>query len=173
MQEVYQFPEPLIEGIILSRKNRFLMQVEIDDSEHTCHCPTTGRIGKIDLDGRPCLLSESNSLLRKTQYTVEAISLNQPDDQDKNWIGINQNAVNRCIEYYLKSNGFPRMLFAPKNVLREQFLGASKLDCLVDDTYIEVKAPLQEIQLPIPKHIRTKEAVSFSSTDRLIKHVMS
>ncbi|WP_433177091.1 hypothetical protein [Actinoallomurus sp. CA-150999] len=31
-----------------------------------CHCPTTGRIGDLVLDGLPCLLSRSHSNCRKT-----------------------------------------------------------------------------------------------------------
>ena len=69
------------------------MLIDVAGETVSCHCPTTGRIGKIDLSGRPCLLSESTNPERKTPYTVEAISLNRPEDAGKKWIGINQNAV--------------------------------------------------------------------------------
>ncbi len=56
-------------------------------------------------------------------------------------------------------------------VLREQALGKSKLDFLVGNTYIEVKTPLQSIQLPYPEHIKTKNVGKFSSTERFVKHI--
>ena len=37
----YMFDEPLIEGIIIKKRNRFIMEVEIDGKVYDCHCPTT------------------------------------------------------------------------------------------------------------------------------------
>ena len=53
----------------------------------TCHGPTTGRIGNIDISGIPCLLSKSDNPKRKTPYTVEAVSLDLPESKEKSWIG--------------------------------------------------------------------------------------
>ena len=78
------------------------VDVSVNGETVQCHCPTTGRIGNIDLSGRPCLLSPSDNPKRKTRYTVEAISLGRPDDSNKRWIGINQNAANRYVEHYLR-----------------------------------------------------------------------
>lgn len=89
-----KFSQALIEGIILLRKWQFIFLAEIEGKECRCHCPCTGRIGNIDVAGRLCLLSKSNDKNRKTQYTVEAISLNKPEDLQKTWIGINQNNAN-------------------------------------------------------------------------------
>ena len=62
-------------------------------------CPTTTRIGDIDIAGRPCLLSKSKDPDRKTRYTVEAISLNRPEDNEKARTGINENAANRYLNF--------------------------------------------------------------------------
>lgn len=165
-----KFNPILQEGVILSRKGQFIIFADVNGAEQRCHCPTTGRIGNIEITGRPCLLSKSGDPSRKTQYTVEAISLNHIEDANKSWIGINQNAANRYVEECLKHNMFPQMLNHLQDIRREQFLGKSKLDFLADDTYIEVKTPLQHLQLQIPSYIRTKKMSVFSSTDRLIKH---
>ena len=103
---------------------------------------------------------------------VEAISLDLPDRQHKRWIGINQNAANRYVEHYLKNGGFADMIGnGSHEVLREQKIGISKLDFRVGDTYLEVKTPLQQLQVEIPEHIKTKKVTPFSSTDRMVKHV--
>ena len=165
------FDPPLIEGIIVKRKGQFIFIVKINDEEVACHCPTTGRIGNIDVKGRPCLLSKSIDSKRKTTYTVEAISLNKIDDTNKEWIGINQNAINRYVEYYLLNGGFSNMIGRENQVRRETFLGVSKLDFLVGNTYLEVKTPLQHLQIDIPEYVIKKKSTPFSSTERFIKHI--
>ena len=168
--ESISFPEPLMEGTIVKRTSIYTMDVSVNGENVQCHCPTTGRIGNIDLSGRPCLLSPSDNPKRKTGYTVEAISLGRPDDSDKRWIGINQNAANRYVEHYLRNGGFPDMVEGTE-VRREVFLGESKLDFLVGDCYLEVKTPLQHLQVDIPDYVKTKKVSPFSSTDRMTRHM--
>ena len=117
------------------------------------------------------LLSVSTNQNRKTPYTVEAISLNLPEDTDKSWIGINQNAANRYVEHYLVNGGYTDMVGTGNEVHREQFLGNSKLDFLVGNTYLEVKTPLQQLQMTIPDYVKTKKNTPFSSTDRFQRHI--
>lgn len=164
------FKNPLVEGIIEKRKSQFTMQVNCNGESYHCHCPTTGRVGNLDLAGRPCLLSQSSSSSRKTAFTVEAVSLNQPEDLAKSWIGINQNAANRYVEHFLRNGGFSEMIDSAP-VHREQVLGNSKLDFLVGNTFIEVKTPLLSLQLDIPAHVKTKKMTLFSSTDRMTRHM--
>ena len=168
---VLKYEVPLIGGIIERRKSQFTIDVVINNEVVTCHCPTTGRIGNIDLSGIPCLLSKSDDPKRKTPYTVEAVSLDLEKSKEKSWIGINQNAANRYVENALLECLFQDMVNGYDSVLREQVLGTSKLDFLVGDIYIEVKTPLLSIQLPYPKHIKTKKTGKFSSTDRFVKHI--
>lgn len=168
--ESFRFATPLVEGIVEQRKSQFTMNVEVNSVSYSGHCPTTGRVGNLELSGRPCLLSPSKDPARKTAYTVEAISLNRPEDREKTWIGINQNAVNRYVEHYLGNGGFAEMVDIGE-IHREQLLGDSKIDFLIGDTYLEVKTPLQFLQLTIPDYIQTKKATPFSSTERMIKHV--
>jgi len=167
----YGFDEPLSEGLILKRTSQFKIDVKVKGKDWACHCPTTGRIGNIELAKRPCLLSKSSDPNRKTPYTVEAVSLNQPKDVEKSWIGINQNAVNRYVEYYLKNGAFSKMVGKSVSVQREQVLGVSKLDFLVGDTYLEVKMPLQTLQVSIPDYVKTRKTTPLSSTDRFVKHI--
>ena len=168
----FVFERPLAEGIIEKRKSQFTMAVSVDGQAGvSCHCPTTGRVGNLDLAGRPCLLSKSTEPKRKTPYTVEAVSLDRPEDDEKTWIGINQNAANRYVEHYLKNGGFAEMVGACHEVRRETFLGDSKLDFLVGNTYLEVKTPLQYLQTEIPAWVKTKKAAPFSSTTRMQRHM--
>ncbi|MDD3421028.1 MAG: DNA/RNA nuclease SfsA [Methanocellales archaeon] len=164
----YKFKEKLIEGIIKSRPNRFVMLVDINNSIFKCHCPSTGRIGNIDFKDVPCLVSKANIMNRATSYTVEAVSLDPFKKKHKKWIGINQTKVNAYIEFFIKNNCFPRIVKNGVNVKRERKLGNSRIDFKVEDTFIEVKMPL--IQLPSDKSIPEREYSKFNSFDRMIKH---
>lgn len=165
----FTFELPLVEGIIKNRPNRFIMNVDIDGIVYACHCPATGRIGGIAFQDIPCLLSKAKDTKRKTPFTVEAISLDLNTQEQKKWIGINQNAANRYIEFFLKSEQLVNMVANGSSVLREQTLGNSRLDFLVGNTYIEVKTPL--ITLPCSENVTYKKEVEFNSFKRFIKHI--
>jgi sugar fermentation stimulation protein A len=167
---VVTFPQPLIRGTIVRRPNRFIIEVDLDGQVVPCHCPTTGRIGNLVLDGLPCLLSDSHSTTRKTRYTVEAITVDTAAP-DPMWIGINQNAANRYIEAALTGGALDHIV-PVTTVQREQPLGLSRLDFLVNgNTYIEVKTPLQNLQILLPAGTATRNQLPFDATDRLVKHI--
>lgn len=165
------FAEPLVAGVVVRRPNRFIIEVETDGVVVGCHCPTTGRIGNLILDGLPCLLSRSHSSTRKTPYTVEAISFDPPNTSQTSWIGINQNAANRYVEQALLHQLLAGIV-TTDTLLREQVLGQSRLDFLVNDnTYIEVKTPLENLQVILGDHIRTRPQTPLQSTDRMVRHI--
>lgn len=167
----YEFDVPLIEGKVLKRNIQFTLDVEINGNVEKVHCPTTGRIGDIDLKNIAGLLSTSDNPKRKTKYTLEAISVSNPDRKNKKWVGINQIASNKYIEFFLKKHLMDNMLPEYDEIRREVRLGKSKLDFLAGDTYLEVKTPLQTLQIEYDTDIKTKKVTSFSSTDRFIKHI--
>jgi sugar fermentation stimulation protein A len=154
----------LKEGTIVSRPNRFIMMVRAGGNTLRCHCPTTGRLGDLELKGLPCLYSTSESRARKTGYTVEAISTSA---SSRNWVGINQNAANRYFEFFLSRGALSRLASGP--VRREVKLGRSRIDFLVGDSYIEVKTPL--IMLPAGPGVARVRRSRFDSFDRLIRHM--
>ena len=173
--EPYRFSEPLREGVIVARPNRFIMDVALDGQTVRCHCPVVSRIGGLDLAGRPCLVSRSANPKRKMPFTVEAYSLAQPGDAQRPWIGINQNASNRYVEHFLRAGAFEG--FAPPGaaVQREVPLGASRMDFLAEGPngplFLEVKTPLVQIQADVPDYVPRLPEVPFSSTERSLRHL--
>jgi len=129
-----------------------------------CHCPTTGRLGDLKLEGLPCLYSTSSSKARKTGYTVEAISTSP---SGRAWVGINQTAANRYFEFFVRNGALP--LLARGSVRREVRLGRSRIDFLVGNAYVEVKTPL--IMLPAGAGVARVKRSRFDSFDRLIRHM--
>lgn len=169
----FLFPEPLREGIILARPNRFVMDVDFGDGEPVrCHCPAVSRIGGLDLAGRPCLVSDSHNPKRKMPLTVEAFSLTRPEDAERPWIGINQNASNRYVEHFLRAGALGALTGPVTSVQREVPLGPSRLDFLVNDNrYLEVKTPLVQLQTTVPAWVPHLPEAPFSSTERSLRHL--
>jgi sugar fermentation stimulation protein A len=164
LSPVYRFPKALRSGTILSRPNRFIMMVRSGGRTLRCHCPTTGRLGDLKLEGLPCLYSTSTSTTRKTAHTVEAISTSS---RSKSWVGINQTAANRYFEFFLRNGALVRL--ASGEVQREVKLGSSRIDFLVGNAYVEVKTPL--IMLPAGSEVARVKRSRFDSFDRLIRHM--
>ncbi|UTT42764.1 DNA/RNA nuclease SfsA [Exiguobacterium aurantiacum] len=162
---MYRFAQDLQEGIILRRRNRFVMDVLLDDTVVACHCPVTGRIGDLVFDGVPCLVSTNNPR-RNTAFTVEAISI----DADRQWIGIHQGRANDFVAYCLDTDALP-VFPSSKHVEREQVVASSRLDFKVDGVYMEVKAPLTELFVtPLPRFER-RAVTRPIETERLIRHL--
>lgn len=165
----YPFEKKLSEGLIKSRPNRFIMQVKAGGRLLKCHCPSTGRIGSLRFRDIPCLLSKSGKPGRKTPCTVEAISLDPPEKKNKRWVGINQVAANRYVEFFLVRGKLARMVSGGKTARRERKLGRSRIDFAVGNTYIEVKTLLMD--LDTSGHPMHRPAMPrFVSFGRLIKH---
>lgn len=166
----YRFGEKLKEGLIKSRPNRFIMNVLIKGKVEKCHCPSTGRIGGIKFEDIPCLLSESKTPERKTRYTVEAFSLDDPKKAKKSWIGINQTKANEYVEFFIKSGLLKKMLGTVKTVKREVKLGRSRIDFLINGKdYLEVKTQLMLIPTQGHRNHREREGPPMRS-DRILRH---
>jgi sugar fermentation stimulation protein A len=162
--QIFRFPQKLRKGVIIARPNRFIILVKAGGRTIRCHCPTTGRIGDLELAGLPCLYSKAANRSRKTGYTVEAVS---PGPVKDAWIGINQNAANRYIEHFIRIGALPRL--AEGELTREVRLGESRIDFLVGNAYVEVKTPL--ITLPSRSPAARVKHAKFDSFDRLIRHM--
>ena len=171
--EPFRFSEPLREGVILARPNRFIMDIDFGDGVPVrCHCPAVSRIGGLDLAGRPCLVSDSRNPKRKMPLTVEAFSLQQPGPAEKQWVGINQNTSNRYVEHFLREGALKAVTGPVTEVRREVPLGASRLDFLVNDNlYVEVKTPLVQIQTAVPPYVPRLPEAPFNSTERALRHL--
>lgn len=63
----------IVEGIFLSRPNRFIAQVEIDGKMETVHVKNTGRCKELLIKGVRVYLEKSENPKRKTAYDLIAV----------------------------------------------------------------------------------------------------
>jgi sugar fermentation stimulation protein A len=166
--ERYLFGEALKEGLIISRPNRFIMNVSIEGEVRRCHCPTTGRIGDIVFRDVPCLVQVSTDKQRSTWGTVEAVSLDPPGPRPKTWIGIDQGRANDIVAHFVSTGQLAQMTGLVRTMRREVKVGDSRIDFLInDDILLEVKTPLHMLKVNgYPDHSSTEGFTSFERTMR-------
>ena len=126
--------ENIVEGVFLSRPNRFIAQVLIDGKEQTVHVKNTGRCKELLIKGAAVWLQKSDNPLRKTAYDLIAVK------KGDELINMDSQIPNAVAEEWLKK----ATLFSPDAVIkREVTFGNSRFDLFVEDrnrkAFIEVK----------------------------------
>ncbi len=134
-----QFTSKLLEGKLIKRYKRFLVDVKlIDGSIITAYCPNTGSMLGCDTPGSLVWLSSSDNSARKYQYTLEIVKIKQ------NYIGVNTARPNQLVEDAIEA-GSIESLEGANSLRREVKYGVenSRIDILLEydntNCYVEVK----------------------------------
>lgn len=166
-----KFDKPLIDGLIISRPNRFIFNVQIDDQIVEAHCPSSGTIAGLsrkNMQNLKCYLNDhGENTSRRTRYTVEAISL----DDGVSYMGINQTRSNKYVEYFLTDTKVREILSISDQITREKKLRSSRIDFKVDDCYIEVKTMVAEYYCKPSSDLTELMKSGTPSIDRMQKHI--
>lgn len=166
-----KFDKPLIDGLIISRPNRFIFNVQIDDQIVEAHCPSGGTIAGLsrkNMQNLKCYLSDhGENTSRRTRYTVEAISL----DDGISYMGINQTRSNKYVEHFLTETKVREILSISDQITREKKLRSSRIDFKVDDCYIEVKTMVAEYYCKPSSDLAKLMKSGTPSIDRMQKHI--
>ncbi len=129
---------PLLEGIFLSRSNRFLGVVNLGGEEVEAHIADPGRLKEILIPGRKVYLQRSKNPSRKTSYDLVLVNM------DGTLVSIDSRVPNELIFNALQRRFFQEFA-GYSRILREVRYGKSRLDFkLTDgseaDSFIEVKS---------------------------------
>lgn len=124
---------PLVEGVLLRRRKRFLADVRLASGETTtAHCPNPGAMTTCCAPGQRVLLSDRGARERKLRYTWEIAT------SGRNYIGVNPLIANRLVRAWVDSGRIP---MARGPVRAEVRRGRSRFDFeLADGALLEVKA---------------------------------
>lgn len=153
----------VIEGVFLSRPNRFIAYVQVDGQTETVHVKNTGRCRELLVPGCKVYLSVSDNSTRKTKFDLIAVEKHRPDGTV--WhINMDSQAPNDAAAEWLPRSG----LFSDSAVIRREVTHkGSRFDFYIEDgdtkTFLEVKGVTLE-----------KDGVaSFpdAPTERGVKHI--
>lgn len=152
----------VVDGIFLSRPNRFIANVIVDGREEVVHVKNTGRCRELLVPGAKVYLSVSDNTARKTKYDLIAV---EKDCKGKiTLINMDSQIPNDIAFEWLKKGN----IFSTEAVIkREVTYKKSRFDLFVEDgnqcAFVEVKGVTLE----------EDGVVSFpdAPTERGIKHI--
>lgn len=123
-----------LKGQFISRPNRFIAQVEIENQIHTVHVKNTGRCRELLTENAVVILEESSNPLRKTKYDLIAVY------KGDTLVNMDSQAPNKAVGEWLEKGG---LIESPTLVKAEKTFGSSRLDFYVESenekAFIEVK----------------------------------
>ena len=96
--------DPLIEGILIKRYKRFLVDIKLGNGEVvTAHCANTGPMKGLLIEGAKVRISISSSPTRKLPYTWEQVCVSGANNKEV-WVGINTLFANKLIKRVIEKN---------------------------------------------------------------------
>ena len=128
-----KFTSTLIKGKLIKRYKRFFVDIKVNNSVLTAHCPNTGSMMGLLDKGNDVWVTKNNDPKRKLKFTLEMIKVN------KKLIGVNTHRANRIVEHALK-NKLIKEFKLVKNITPEfKYSKDTRFDFLCDKNIIEVK----------------------------------
>tara|TARA_Y100000768_G_scaffold289871_1_gene223968 strand:- start:1011 stop:1697 length:687 start_codon:yes stop_codon:yes gene_type:complete len=154
-----KFTSTLIKGKLIKRYKRFFIDIKVNNSTLTAHCPNTGSMMGLLDEGNETWISKNNDPKRKLKYTLEII-------KSKNkLVGVNTHRANRIVEHGLNNKLFEEFKSVKMIKPEFKFSNDTRFDFLCDKNIIEVK----NVTL-----LRKKELAEFPDaiTSRGSKHLL-
>lgn len=125
----------VVKGKFISRPNRFIAKVEIDNEIQIVHVKNTGRCKELLVEGADVYLSVSDKAERKTKYDL--IAVEKVCGDQARLINMDSQIVNDVAEEYLKE------LFPNAYIKREVTYNNSRFDFYIETGenkgFLEVK----------------------------------
>lgn len=90
----------IIEGVFISRPNRFIAEIEVEGKVQICHVKNTGRCRELLVKGATVFLQKSDNPARKTRYDLIAVY------KGNTLINIDSQAPNKVFGEWLKKTEF-------------------------------------------------------------------
>ena len=154
-----KFTSTLIKGKLIKRYKRFFIDIKVNNSTLTAHCPNTGSMMGLLDEGNETWISKNDDPKRKLKYTLEII-------KSKNkLVGVNAHRANRIVEHGLNNKLFEEFKSVKMIKPEFKFSNDTRFDFLCDKNIIEVK----NVTL-----LRKKELAEFPDaiTSRGSKHLL-
>lgn len=135
-----QLPQPLTEGRLVRRYQRFLADVELDKGTLvTAHTPNTGSMLQCAVPGHRVLLSRSDNPKRKLAWSWELVEVNGY------WVDINTQRANRVVGEALRDG---RIADLQGFMVRPEFpYAGSRIDFMLEKPGAKVLLEVKNVTL--------------------------
>jgi len=110
--------EKMVDGVFISRPNRFIAHIEIGGKEEICHVKNTGRCRELLQPGAAVWCLDALSPVRKTRYDLIAVQ------KGERLINMDSQAPNAAAKEFLLSGGLGEMT----DLRAEYKMGNSRFD---------------------------------------------
>ena len=128
-----KFTSTLIKGKLIKRYKRFFVDIKVNNSILTAHCPNTGSMMGLLDEGNTVWVTKNDNPNRKLKFTLELIKVN------KKLVGVNTHRANRIVEHGLKKKLFKEFKLIKKIIPEFKYSNDTRFDFLCDKNIIEVK----------------------------------
>ena len=146
----------IVEGVFVSRPNRFIANVVVDGVEQIVHVKNTGRCRELLVKGNTVFLQESDNPDRKTKYDLIAV---QKGDR---LINMDSQIVN-----YVALEYIPNLFDNIKKIKPEYKYGNSRIDIYLETEYDKIFIEVKGVTLEEDGVVRFPDA----PTLRGVKHI--
>ena len=132
-----KFKERLLQGALIKRYKRFLVDIKYKNKIITCHCPNSGSMMGLLDKGNKVWISESDNPNRKLKYTLEMISV------EENLVGINTFLTNKIVLEALNLKKIKNLIQFNNIKTEASFTKNTRFDFLISNSnekcFLEVK----------------------------------
>ena len=91
----------IVKATFITRPNRFVAKVLINDKEEVVHVKNTGRCRELLIRGVDVILEESDNPNRKTRYDLVSVY-----KENLGWVNIDSQAPNKIVHEWLSTCGY-------------------------------------------------------------------
>ena len=132
-----KFKERLLQGALIKRYKRFLVDIKYKNKIITCHCPNSGSMMGLLDKGNKVWFSESDNPNRKLKYTLEIVEVN------KTLVGINTQLTNKIVLEALNKKRIKNLVKFYNIKTEVKFSDKTRFDFLISNNkekcFLEVK----------------------------------
>ena len=134
-----RFDPPLLEGRLIRRYQRFLVDVETSDGVLTAHCPNTGSMQGCLVPGSRVWVSPASNPARKLAWTWELV-----ETAPGVVVGVHTGRSNALVREAIEAGTVPELAGYPTIRPEQKYGEGSRIDLLLQapgrpDCYVEVK----------------------------------
>ncbi len=163
---------PFLEGKLIQRYKRFLMDLRLEDgSITTVHCPNSGSMEGCLLEDAPVVASLGKGKNRKLSHTAEWIKL------PAGWVGINTHRTNQIAGEALRMGRLPELASYTEVRSEVKYGKASRVDFLLTqdglpNCYVEVKnttLPMEGGAIAFPDAVTERGQKHLRELSRMVR----